>query len=45
MEFAGEGLKEIPSGRELGQQEILFPRLEEAAIQEEIDKLKEMLQD
>jgi methionyl-tRNA synthetase len=40
-----EGLQEIPSGRVLGAQEILFPRFEEEQIQAEIDRLKGMLEE
>ncbi|PID80986.1 methionine--tRNA ligase [bacterium DOLZORAL124_64_63] len=40
-----EGTRDIPGGRPLGESEILFPRLEEEAIQEEIDKLRAMLED
>ena len=40
-----EGLKDIPSGRPLGQPEILFPRLDDDLIQPEIDRLKKMLDD
>jgi len=40
-----EGTQDIPPGRPLGEPEILFPRLEEEAIQEEIDKLQKMLED
>ncbi len=38
-----EGNRNIPSGRQLGKQEILFPKLEQEAIQVEIDRLQEML--
>ncbi len=38
-----EGNQIIPSGRQLGKQEILFPRFEQEAIQVEIDRLQEML--
>jgi len=40
-----EGLRDIPSGRPLGKSEILFPKLEQAQIQAEIDRLQEMLKD
>ncbi|MBU8871214.1 MAG: methionine--tRNA ligase [Gemmatimonadales bacterium] len=38
-----EGVKDIPAGRQLGKQEILFPRFEEEQIQAEIDRLKGLL--
>ena len=40
-----EGLREIEPGRELGRQEILYPRLEQEQIQAEIDRLQGMLED
>ncbi|MCP4290925.1 MAG: methionine--tRNA ligase [bacterium] len=40
-----EGILDIPSGRQLGKQEILFPRLEQEAIEEEIERLNKMLED
>ncbi len=38
-----EGLKTIEPGRQLGKPEILFPRLEPADVQEEIERLVKML--
>ena len=40
-----EGTRDIPAGRPLGKQEILFPRLDDDLIQPEIDRLKKMLED
>ncbi|MFH1843277.1 MAG: methionine--tRNA ligase [bacterium] len=40
-----EGLEDLPAGRPLGKPEILFPRFEETAIQEEVDKLRRLLAD
>jgi methionyl-tRNA synthetase len=40
-----EGLRSIESGRPLGKPEILFPRLEPADVQEEIERLKKMLEE
>jgi len=40
-----EGARDIPPGRQLGQPEILFPRLEDDLIQPEIDRLSRMLED
>ena len=40
-----EGRREIPSGRQLGTPEILFPRLEQEQIQAEIDRLQGLLED
>ncbi len=39
-----EGLKEIEPGRALGKPEILFPRLEQDDIKEEIERLNKMLE-
>ena len=38
-----EGLQDLPPGRPLGKQEILFPRIEEEAIQPEIERLQKLL--
>ncbi len=38
-----EGLQPIEAGRQLGKQEILYPRFEKETIQVEIDRLQEML--
>jgi methionyl-tRNA synthetase len=40
-----EGNRDLPPGRVLGPPEILFPRLDDALIQPEIDRLKKMLED
>ena len=40
-----EGLEPLPAGRELGTPEILFPRLEDEAIQAEIDRLAQLVED
>ena len=40
-----EGLRPLPAGRPLGKPEILFPRLEESAIQPEIERLHKLLED
>ncbi len=40
-----EGTRPIPAGRQLGQPEILFPRLDDDLIQPEIDRLNRMLED
>ncbi len=37
-----EALRDLPAGRELGRPEVLFPRLEEADIADEIARLKEL---
>ena len=34
-----EGMRDLPAGRALGKQEILFPRIEDEVIQAEIGKL------
>jgi len=39
-----EGLKPLPAGRSLGQQEILFPRIEDDVIDTEIAKLEKLLE-
>ena len=40
-----EGTQAIPPGRVLGKPEILFPRIEEATIQTEIDRLEKLLEE
>ncbi len=40
-----EGLKPLPAGRQLGKQEILFPRIEDDAIDAQIAKLKDLTED
>ena len=40
-----EGRQAIPPGRVLGKPEILFPRIEEATIQTEIERLKKLLEE
>ncbi|MFO7652663.1 MAG: methionine--tRNA ligase [Candidatus Krumholzibacteriia bacterium] len=45
--FAGglaEGRRPLPGGRTLGQPEILFPRLDENAVQAEIERLQRMVE-
>jgi len=37
-----EGRKPLPAGRELGRQEILYPRLEDEVIEEQIERLKNL---
>jgi methionyl-tRNA synthetase len=46
--FAGgwvESTRPLPAGQTLGKPEILFPRLEEAIIQSEIDRLHKLLEE
>ena len=46
--FAGgwqEGTQDIPAGRPLARPEILFPRLDESAVQPEIERLQNLLAD
>ena len=40
-----EGTRPIPPGRTLGQPEILFPRIEDQAVQIEIERLEKLLDD
>ena len=40
-----EGTRDIPAGRSLGKPEILFPRIEQEQVQEEIDRLNSMLEE
>ena len=40
-----EGCTPIPGGRPLGQPEILFPRIEDELIQQEVDRLNRLLSD
>ena len=37
-----EGMKPLPAGRELGKQEILYPRIEDEEIAAEIERLEKM---
>lgn len=38
-----EGCRPLPPGRSLGRPEILYPRLDEEAVQAEIDRLQRMI--
>lgn len=40
-----EGILEIPGGRQLGQPEVLYPKLDDEVIQPEIDRLKGMIEE
>lgn len=40
-----EGLRDIPSGRQLGKPEILFPRLDPDLVKEEIARLQRLVDD